>query len=176
MTKRTEENIVAVIFLVIFIAVIIMSMGYGVRARLVPLPIASGSAVLVLAQLILQNTKKNVDFSVDASELFRGSKTGQAVQDEKSKTGSTDLKVKKIGGGNEWRGLGLVGIYFLIILLIGIMPAVFIFVLGYFLFVAKIKWIRALLYSVLCEVAIYVLFVMLLQVQMYQGWLISLLG
>ena len=175
MSKRMEENIFAGLLLIVFISVIIMSFGYGERARLVPVPIAVGSVILTVAQLVILNFSKNIDLSVDASTLFRSTKSGKTVQAERKNLEDSDIKVRKIEGGKEIVGLGLVGLFLLLILLIGLLPAAFVFVLGYFIIIGKMKWFKALFYTVVCEASLYFLFFSLLEVQVEKGWLLSLI-
>jgi hypothetical protein len=55
MTRRAQENIVAGLLLCIFAGYIIMCLGFGPNARLVPLPMAIFGFVLVAVQIIRQN-------------------------------------------------------------------------------------------------------------------------
>jgi len=55
MTRRVQENIVAGLLLCIFAGYIIMCLGFGPNARLVPLPMAIFGFVLVAVQIIRQN-------------------------------------------------------------------------------------------------------------------------
>jgi hypothetical protein len=55
MTRRVQENIVAGLLLCLFAGYIIMCLGFGPNARLVPLPMAIFGFVLVAAQIIRQN-------------------------------------------------------------------------------------------------------------------------
>ena len=51
MSRRTQENLIALAFLAVFIGVIVMSLGYGPRARMIPLPLASFGVILILGGL-----------------------------------------------------------------------------------------------------------------------------
>jgi len=55
MSRRVQENIVAGLLLCIFVGYIIMCLGFGPNARLVPLPMAIFGFILVAAQIIRQN-------------------------------------------------------------------------------------------------------------------------
>jgi len=77
MSKRAQENIVAFLFLFFFVAMIIISFDYGPRARLVPVPIAAVSAIIMLLQIYLMNFRKDIELNVDAAEILtRGHSSG----------------------------------------------------------------------------------------------------
>jgi len=55
MSRRVQENIVAGLLLCIFAGYMIMCLGFGPNARLVPLPMAIFGFLLVVAQIVRQN-------------------------------------------------------------------------------------------------------------------------
>ena len=52
MSRRTQENIMAGAILCVFIGVIVMSLDYGPRARMIPLPLATFGVILIVIQLV----------------------------------------------------------------------------------------------------------------------------
>lgn len=177
LSRRAQENLVAGILLAVFVAFAAISLTYGDRARLVPLPVAIASSLLILLQLYLQNTRADADLAVDAMHLF--ARQGEQI----TSTLEAELAIPEQGvtiveepGGSEWSAALLVIAFVSMILLVGILPAVFLFVFGYFLLVSKKRVLTSLAYAIGTEVAIYALFVWVLKVQMYGGWLIELLG
>lgn len=175
MSKRVQENIVAFLFVLIFIAFFVMSFDYGERARMVPIPVAIASLLLILLQIFLMNFKKDFDLSVDAADIFRGSESGMAVQEERCKAQMDDIKIQKIEGGKEIGAIGIVLLFMVMVVLIGILPSIFLYVAGYFILGAKIHWLKAVIYSAVCDASIYFLFGYVLQIHMYEGWLINLI-
>lgn len=169
MSKRIQDNIVSVILLIIFSSFLYLSFNYSAKARLVPVPIAVASLVLCLVQLYIQNFAQNFDLHVDPSQFFKSTQneTASATNEARKST------VKKQGGSNELVGIGMVLIYLTMMILLGVLPAVFLFVLGFFILVGKIIWYKALLYAVICESVIYFLFVFILKVQMYEGLILK---
>ncbi|MFZ5943895.1 MAG: tripartite tricarboxylate transporter TctB family protein [Bacillota bacterium] len=163
MSKKTENNIIAVAFLLFFIAIAVMSLGYGARARLVPLPIAIGSAILVSMQLYLQNAKgTKINLAVDAGELLFGAKD---VKGGKSKESKENL------GKKELAAFGVVFLFMGLIFILGIEVAIFTFVTGYFRFINKDSWLKSLTFGIGTLVCIDLLFVKFLKVQFYHGLL-----
>lgn len=175
MSKRAQENIIAFLFLFFFIAMIVLSFDYGPRARMVPIPIAAVSAVVMLLQIYLMNFRKDIDLNVDAAELLTGGHTKESIVEGKSHEEVAEVKIIKIEGGKESTALLIVLVYLVMTLIIGIMPAMFLFVFGFFVLVTKMHWIRSLIIALITEVSIYILFVYILEIQFYEGWLVLLL-
>lgn len=174
MSRRVQENIIAFLFLFFFIAMIVLSFNYSPRARMVPVPIATISALFVLLQIYMMNFKKDIDLNVDATELLTGGKSKESITEGRAKAEVDEVKIKKIEGGREWVAILIVLIYLGMTWLIGIMPAMFLFVLGFFVFITKIHWIKSLIATLLTELTIYILFVYILEVQFYEGLLVNL--
>lgn len=174
MSQRTQENIVAIILFLIFVGFLVVSFDYGSRARMIPVPVAIASLFLILLQLILQNTNTKLDLNVNPADLFKSSQSGITIEDEKKETiGATDGK--KRAGGSQWVALSWLVIILLLILLIGLIPAMCVFVLGYLLLITKLKWHVAACFAAINTIVLYVLFVLLLQREMYEGLLLTLL-
>lgn len=173
MSRRVQENIIAFLFLLFFIAMIILSFDYSPRARLVPVPIASVSAVIVLIQIYLMNFRKDFNLNVDPAELLTG-KSKEAIQEGLGKDEVEEVKIKKIEGGKESVAILIVLTYLVMTWLIGIMVAMFLFVFGFFFIITKVGWIKSLIAALITEVSIYILFVNILEVQFYEGWLVNL--
>ncbi|KJS88277.1 MAG: hypothetical protein JM58_01590 [Peptococcaceae bacterium BICA1-8] len=163
MTKKTANNIVAVAFLLFFIAVAILSTGFGPRARLVPLPVAIGSAVLISFQLYLQNTKNTkINLAIDAGELLFGAKESKDSSGKKKEKKENLLK-------KELVSIGIVVSFLALILVIGIEPAILVFVVGYFRFINKAKWWKSFVFGIGTLLFIHLLFVQFLNVHFYKG-------
>ncbi|KUO63073.1 MAG: hypothetical protein APF84_11135 [Gracilibacter sp. BRH_c7a] len=175
MSKRAQENIIAFIFLFFFIAMIVISFDYSPKARMVPVPIAVVSAVVMLLQIYLMNFRKDIELNVDAAELLTGGRSADSIVEGKVHDEVEEVKVKKIEGGKEHVGLLIVLTYLVMTLLIGIMPAMFLFVFGFFVWISKTHWIKALLIAFVTEISVYILFIFVLEVQFYEGWLVKLI-
>ncbi|KJS20735.1 MAG: hypothetical protein VR72_13215 [Clostridiaceae bacterium BRH_c20a] len=167
MTKRTANNLVAIAFLVFFVSVAIVSMGYGPRARLVPMPIAIGSAILISLQLYLQNAKNTkLNLAIDAGELLFGTK-----DTKKSKSGEKKEGLDK----KELVAFTIVAVFLALIVIIGIEAAIFVFVTGYFRLINKDRWFKSLIFGIGTLLFIHLLFVTFLNVHFYKGILEGIL-
>ena len=65
MSRRTQENIMAGAILCVFIGVIVMSLDYGPRARMIPLPLATFGVILIVIQLVWQNLRSTDELQMD---------------------------------------------------------------------------------------------------------------
>lgn len=177
MSRRTQENLVLLGVLVVFIAAIVACMGYGPRARVVPLPIASLGAILTVAQLILQNLPSVGDLHLDALELFTSQPMGAAKP-----AGGNGGRRRNGSAPDEtrWkRELLAVGIVLLLtgmFLLIGPIPSIFLFTSGYLLIRRQYNAPLCIIVAALFTLVIYVLFVVILGVQIDGSILGSMFG
>ena len=167
MSRRAQENVVALAFLLVFAFFIAVSMTYSPRARLVPVPIAAVSVLLLLLQLWLQNFRTDIKLNVDSMDLF--AKVGEESLIEEKEP----AEERRGSNRKELTAFGLVAVYLAMVLVLGMMPATFLYVLGYFLFVGKEKWYKSLIWSAATVVVLDLLFVEVIQVSAYEGWLVS---
>ena len=72
MSRRLQENIVILLLLAFFVAILVVSLGYGPRTRLVPVPISILAIVLILFQLVWQNFRTADDLSIDLLAVLTG--------------------------------------------------------------------------------------------------------
>jgi len=162
MSRRAQENLIAAALLAFFAGVIWLSLDFGPRARMIPLPLAVFGIVLTVIQIVWQNWRP-------AGEL----------QMEMIEVPSPGAPPKPEGGAPKkritWRheaGAGLiVGVLLGLIYLVGVFPAVFIFTCGYFRMTGQYSWRASLIYTAVLTAAVYVLFGVALQIQPYHGLL-----
>lgn len=163
MSRRLQDNIVALVILGIFVAALIASFDYGPRARLVPVPLAVIGIVLILAQLIVQNARTGRDLHVG---LFDGIAGGTPQPTGASASPSADNRRRTL---RELLGLlivvGLLGLF----VVVGPMPAIFVFVLGYILATRQLTVLGALLTATLFTAAAYGVFGLVLGVRLDRG-------
>lgn len=169
MSRRSQENALAVVLLLVFIGFAWISAGYSYRSRLVPLPVAIASILLISLQMLIQNLRPDRELNVDAAEIL-------ASEGSRLTSGMADAVDAGGGGGSEVVGILLVAAFLGLILLVGILVGIFLYVFGYFYLAGKEKLWVALAYALGTEISVYLLFVVLLRVDMYEGWLMSLLG
>ena len=155
------------VLLAIFGGVVWLSQDFGPRARMIPLPLATFGAILIVIQLIWQNLRSPDELQVDMLQMLtkRAEQQGASLEkkDEAAKPKSTWRR--------ELAALAIVGALAALILLIGPIPAVFVFTAAYFLLSRHYSWLTGLVYTVAFTLAIYLLFVVALEVQLYHGLL-----
>jgi Tripartite tricarboxylate transporter TctB family len=172
MSRRMQDNLVAAVLLLLFTAVLVMSFDYGPRARLVPVPIAIIGILLTLAQLAWQNLRGADELHVDMLELVAGrdgSDRRRAAQTEAGETiGQPSLRAQA-------KAFAIVAVLLALFLVLGPIPAIFLFSAGYFILTGE-AWFRGLLYAFLCAGSLYLVFGYTLQVQLNRGLAAPLIG
>jgi hypothetical protein len=163
MSRRAQENIVALILLVIFVAAIVASMGYGPRARLVPIPIAALGAVFTLLLLVFQNLRPDTKLELDLLEVLA----------RKPSTDSTDLRLAAASsvpepGTLRLEDLAVIGVVALLIALmivLGPYVAMFVFTAGYFIAARQYRPLKAMAYAFGYSLLCYLVFTVALDVE-----------
>ena len=166
MSRRAQENLVAAVILCVFIAVIAMSLEYGPRARMIPLPLAIFGIILIVLQMIWQNLRAGDDLHMDLLQTL----TRRAEQAGTAAAGEGGAKSRS-SWRREMTALGIVAALVGLILLVGPIPAVFLFTGAYFMLSRHYSWPKGLVYTVVFTGVVYLLFVIALEVQLYHGML-----
>jgi hypothetical protein len=173
MSRRVQENLVAAVLLLLFTGVLIVSFDYGPRARLVPVPIAIIGILLTAAQLVWQNLRGADDLHVDVLELVAGrdgSRRRKAAQTEAT-TGAAPAHSLAA----QAKAFAIVAALLALFLVLGPVPAIFLFSAGYFVLSGE-GWLRGLLYALACTGLLYLIFGYILQVQLNRGLAEPLIG
>lgn len=173
MSRRTQENIVVAVCFAIFIGAIVLSLDFGPRARMIPLPLATFGVILALVQLVWQNVGSTDALKMDMIrvEKHRGTPPAseEAMQEAKAQEAAPSLRRRA-------SAYGIVAALLALILAIGPLPAVFVFTLGYFLVTRYYTPWMALVYTSLFTGALYALFFVVLQITPYHGLLAPLIA
>jgi len=177
-SKRTQENLVAAVIFFVFAVALYLSFGYGPRARMVPVPIAVLGIVLMAIQVIWQNMRSSDDLHIDTVDLFAG-RANPGVPDEDKKdsgvAGSADGQPAV--GPSGWRRwlsselapFALVASFLALFLVLGPLLAIFIFSATYFVLSGHCTLVRGLIYSVVCLSVLYLMFGVVLDVDLNRG-------
>jgi hypothetical protein len=176
-SRRTQENIVAGVFLALFLALLYMTVGYSSRARLVPLPIAILGVCFAIAQLLWQNFRAADQLNINALDLImkrdvieRAPIDRRAVQADETEPQAAD----------RWRSepwtFGMVALLLALVLVVGPLPAVFAFTAGYLAISKHSSLIRAVAYAFACVSVLYGLFGYTLGVQLNRGLISGVLA
>ena len=175
MSRRTQENLVAGIMLAVFLVLLVMTLGYSSRARLVPLPVAVLGVALGVAQLIWQNLRSVDELRINILDLV-GSR-GAAGTMPLRPPGAPDA-VEPHGGAapgrkpwGEWSAFAVVALLLALLFVVGPLPAVFLFTAGYLSLTRHCSLVRALLYGMICVGVLYGLFSFTLGVPLNRGLL-----
>lgn len=167
MSRRTQENIIALALLGVFIGVIVMSLGYGPRARMIPLPLATFGIILIVIQLIWQNLRSTDELQMDMLSMLTRQAESAGAAPQKGEEGGKQKSTWR----REMAALAIVAALVALILLLGPIPAVFFFTGAYFVLSRHYSWFAGLVYTIAFTIAVYLLFVVALEVQLYHGLL-----
>ncbi len=163
MSRRAQENLVAAALLALFVGVIWLCQDFGPRARMIPMPLAVFGIVLTVIQILWQNLRSTDELQMDMIAV-------QAPGAPPEPEGAAPEK-KRVTWRQEAGALAVVAVLLGLIYLVGILPAVFLFTGGYFRATRLYSWRESLIYTGILTVAVYLLFVVALQIQPYHGLL-----
>lgn len=171
MSRRAQENLIAAVLIGIFSGVIWLCQDFGPRARMIPLPLAIFGIMLTVIQILWQNLRSVDELQMDLIKVAAPSSLATAGEADVATAPKAAAPDGVRFWRSEWGALAIVGILIGLIMLIGIMPAVFVFTFGYFLLTHYYSWWGGLLYTAVFTVVVYLLFVVALQIQPYHGLL-----
>ena len=167
MTRRTQENVVAAVLLVLFGGIVYLCQDFGPRARMIPLPLAIFGIVLTLIQILWQNLRSTDELQMDMIQVKKGAFVPAG-----------DVPEQALDPGTEWarelRAYGIVILLVALVVVVGIIPAVFVFTAGYFVLTRHYSWMMGLVYTSAFTASVYLLFVAALQIEPYYGLLAPL--
>jgi hypothetical protein len=171
MSRRLQENIVILFLLAFFVAVLIASYGYGPRARLVPVPIAILGIVLVAFQFAWQNFRAADTLNIDLLEVLTRRGDNPDV-DAAAEPEPPAEKATRTGEGRRMAvAFGMVALFVTMTLAIGPIPTIFLFTGAYFVLSGHFRPGKAVLWAGVFAAATYLVFVQVLQLQLYNGYL-----
>ena len=171
MSRRTQDNLIAGMIVIVFIGVIAMSMQFGPRARMIPLPLAIFGLILIVAQIIWQNLRSAEELKVDMLEVLTRKTEEESIAGKAC--GSSDEGMVSANRRPRWlreiTANGIVILFLGMILLFGPITAVFVFTGGYLLMSKHYPWLKGLVYTFIFTAVIYLFFVTALDLQLYHG-------
>jgi hypothetical protein len=170
MSRRVQENLAAAALLALFAGVIWLCQDFGPRARMIPLPLAVFGIILTLIQILWQNLRSTDELHIDMISVHGPG----AAATPGAGAGAAAKPGKRVTWRQEAGALGIVGALLSLILVTGIIPAVFLFTGGYFVVTRQYSWRASLIYTAVLTAAVYLLFMVALQIQPYHGLLAPL--
>jgi hypothetical protein len=170
MSRRLQENLIAGLILAIFVAAIVASLQYGPRARMVPIPIATLGVILIIAQIVLQNVRSEKDLKIDLLEVIARKSDGFDESAEDGAAGGAEQKdTGKRPAWGEARALGIVLLLVALFIVVGPLPAMFIFTAGYFVVSRHYAVVQSLAYAAAYTLLVYAVFSLWLRVDLMRG-------
>ena len=165
MSQKAQENLIAGSLFIIFATYLVLCLGFGPNARLVPLPMAILGLLLVTYQLIQQNwLHSHADSADDSLTAADGDGDGN---------GNGEHDVSR-DSRRELQAFGCVAGFVLLVALLGPLVAVFLFSCGYLVVSRYMRPGKALLTAGVFTTVLYGLFVIGLRLQLYHGILTPL--
>jgi hypothetical protein len=176
MKRLTQENILAIALLAFFVGILVLSLDYSPRARLVPIPISVLGIILLGVQLVWQNLRSPDELHVDMLEFLtrRGINPVENAEADDAPAATKPAEVATpafgpSGFGREVIAFGKVMAFVGLFLLLGPFPSVFIFTFAYLSISRHYHWAKAMAVTMVFVVVVYVLFVEILEIQLYHG-------
>jgi len=172
MSRRTQENVLAVLLIAFFVGILVLSLGYGPRARLVPVPISVLGIILLGVQLVWQNLRSPDELHVDMLEFLTrrgGAPTREKGTDDAATGDAADKAPEPSVFGREVFAFAKVAGFVGLFLLLGPFPAVFLFTFAYFSLTRHYHWAKAVVVTTIFVAVTYGLFVEVLDIQLYHG-------
>jgi len=155
-----------------FVGVLVISLDYSPRARLVPIPISVLGILLLGAQLVWQNLRSPDELHVDMLE-FLTKRTGDPSAREDSGAEAEAAEKTETAQpshfGREVFAFFKVALFVGLFLLLGPFPSVFIFTFAYFSLTRHYHWAKAMVVTTIFVAVTYLLFVEMLDIHIYYG-------
>lgn len=163
------------VLLAAFLGIIILSLDYSPRSRLVPMPMAILGAMLVAFQLVWQNIRSVDELQVDVLEFLTGQKridsSGPAADRAAAKESGTAPAANR-----TVVAFAMVAVLLAAFLLLGPMPAIFLFTTGYLILTEYTSWPRGLAYGAAFTAIIVVVFGYILKIPLDRSILLPGIG
>ena len=175
MSRRAQENLIAGILLAGFIGIIVLSLDYSPRSRLVPLPMAVLGAILVTIQLVWQNLRSVDELQVDVLEFLTGQSRvkSPALGCDQA---PIDSGARNTGAMKNVVAFAIVAALLAAFLLLGPIPAIFLFTAGYLILTRYSSWPRGLAYGTAFTAIIVVVFGYILKIPLDRSILLPGIG
>jgi len=176
-SRRTQENIVAGVFLAVFLALLFMTVGYSSRARLVPLPIAVLGVCFAVAQLLWQNFRAADALNINALDLIMKRDVIAKAPIDRQAVQADEAQPQAAGRfrSEPW-AFGMVALLLALVFVVGPLPAVLVFTAGYLAITKHSSLVRAVFYAFACAAVLYGLFGYTLGVPLNRGLISGVLA
>lgn len=173
MSRRAREILAASFFLLLFAFIGWLTLDFGPRARLIPLPLAIVGCALALLQIVMtlanpEGLGRMKMIEVEESALPPvNAADGVATKD-------ASLLVQQPERRHEWVAYAVVVGFCAMILMVGPVIAMFVFTTGYFMRTRVYSPTRSLFFGSVYTGIVYLVFFTALQIEPYYGLLAPL--
>ena len=174
MSRRTQENVIAGLLVALFAVYLLMTLSLGPNARLVPVPIALLGLGFLLIQIVNQNRSDGREFQLDLLASLTAGVASSDVDQDEDVSGESNPDDTPAAFSRELQATGFLAAFIGLFLFLGPIAAVFLFTSGYFVVTRHFAPLKAVTVAGLCTLALYLLFAVGLQLQMYHGVLAPL--
>ena len=174
MSRRTQENVIAGLLVALFAVYLLMTLSLGPNARLVPVPIALLGLGFLLIQIVNQNRSDGREFQLDLLASLTGGVASSDVDQDEDVSGESNPGDTPAAFPRELQAAGFLAAFIGLILVLGPIAAVFVFTSGFFVVTRHFPPLKAVTVAGVCTLALYLLFAVGLQLQMYHGVLAPL--
>lgn len=173
MSRQSREILAATFFLLLFAFIGWLTLDFGPRARLIPLPLAIVGSALALIQIVLSLSRSGglermKMIEVEASALPTADAADGVPKNDNS------LSVQQPERRREWIAYAIVVGFCALVLLVGPVIAMFVFTTGYFMRTRVYSPVRSLIFGSVYTGIVYLLFFAALQIEPYFGLLTPL--
>ena len=168
MSRRAQENVFTAALLVFFLGYLSVAVTFGPNARLVPIPMALIGLVCLIAQTVRQNLKGGLEKNTFGPLVLL---TGGRRTPETEGVAETGAARPERDARRELAALGFVGLFVLLMVALGPLPAVFLFCAGFLTSSRHYPAWKATAVALAFAATVYLLFVVGLELQLYHGLL-----
>lgn len=169
MNRRAQENVLTAVIAALFVGYLIVALGFGPNARLVPLPIAGIGLLCLVIQIVRQNREGGLEKNAFGPlDLLVKRRTSEPEPEPQA--GSAPIPAGR-SVARELEAFGFVGLFVALILALGPVPAVFLFSAGFLALSKHYSLLKAVASAAAFALIVYLLFAVGLELQLYHGLL-----
>lgn len=173
MSRHSREILAATFFLLLFACVGWLTLDFGPRARLIPLPLAIVGGALAIVQIVLSLSRPG---GLERMKMIEVEQSALPTADTPDgvPVNDTSLSVQQPERRREWVAYAIVIGFCALVMLVGPVIAMFVFTTGYFMRTGVYSPARSLILGSVYTGIVYLLFFVTLQIEPYYGVLAPL--
>lgn len=173
MSRQAREILAASFFLLLFAFIGWLTLDFGPRARLIPLPLAIVGGGLALFQIVLSLSRPGGLERMKIIEVDTSALPGADASDVVP-SNDASLSVQQPKRRREWVAYAVVIGFCALVMTVGPVIAMFVFTTAYFMRTRVYSPLRSLIFGSVYTGIVYLLFFTTLQIEPYYGVLAPL--